>query len=181
MPAGPPPAGILASRPGPPVSSPPVALARVRFRVDPAQVRRALNAPDGPVARDTARRCVAVMNEAKRRCPVDEGTLRASITFDVQVGEAGIVGRVGTPHPYGYFVHEGTGIYGPRAAPIVPVRAQVLRWPVRATSSSRPSSVPGRGRVTSKSLKPTGYAFARSVRGVPPRRFLTEALPAAVR
>lgn len=158
-----------------------MALARTRYKVDPARVRANLNAPDGPVAQDLGRRCVRVMNEAKRRCPVDEGTLRASITFDVQVGPGGLVGRVGSPLRYAVWVHEGTGIYGPRGAPIVPRSASVLRWPVRGTSSSRPSRVPGRGRVTTKSLTPTGFAYARSVKGSPARRFLTEALPAAVR
>ena len=158
-----------------------MALARTRFQLDPARVRGVLNAPGGPVAQETARRCVRVMNEAKRRCPVDEGTLRASITFDVRVEGGRVVGRVGSPLPYAIHVHEGTGIYGPTGRPITPRNARVLRWPVRATSSSRPSSVPGRGRVTSKSLTPTGFAFARSVKGAPPRRFLTEALPAAVR
>lgn len=138
-----------------------------------------LYAPAGPVVQDVWKRGHRVAALAKRLCPVDEGTLRASIYVEVIVGPGGVVCRVGSRLRYAIFVHEGTGLYGPRHAMIRPVHARMLAWPVRGTSSSRPSSVPGRGRVTSKSLTPTGWAFARQVRGVRPRRFLSEALPAA--
>ena len=49
----------------------------------------------------------AIENEAKERCPVDDGTLRASITHQID----GYTGIVGTNMEYAPYVHEGTGIY----------------------------------------------------------------------
>ena len=51
--------------------------------------------------------CMIVENKAKEHCPVDDGTLRASITSEVKNG----VGLVGTNVEYAPYVHEGTGIY----------------------------------------------------------------------
>lgn len=48
-----------------------------------------------------------IENEAKERCPVDDGTLRASITHQIE----GYTGVVGTNVEYAPYVHEGTGIY----------------------------------------------------------------------
>lgn len=51
--------------------------------------------------------CVAVEAEAKRRSPVDDGILRASITHQVE----NLVGYVGSGVEYAPYVHQGTGIY----------------------------------------------------------------------
>ena len=48
-----------------------------------------------------------VENDAKRKCPVDNGTLRASITHVTK--ETRVV--IGTNVEYAPYVHEGTGIY----------------------------------------------------------------------
>ena len=51
--------------------------------------------------------CMMVERDAKILCPVDDGTLRASITHEVDGKE----GRVGTNVEYAPYVHQGTGIY----------------------------------------------------------------------
>ena len=48
-----------------------------------------------------------VENDAKRKCPVDDGVLRASITHEVEANKA----VIGTNVEYAPYVHEGTGIY----------------------------------------------------------------------
>lgn len=67
------------------------------------------------------------------------------------------VGIVGTNVRYARFIHDGTGLYGPRKRLIRPVRAKALRWVGRD------------GNVV----------FARSSRGIRPRPFLRDALEAA--
>lgn len=50
-----------------------------------------------------------VENEAKERCPVDDGILRASINHKVNEQDKSVT--VGSNIEYSLFVHEGTGIY----------------------------------------------------------------------
>jgi hypothetical protein len=73
-----------------------------------------------------------VQNEAKRRCPVDEGRLRASIENTVSVNGTQVIVRVGTVVSYAMDVHEGTGIYGPSGKVIRPTSAKALTWRPRA-------------------------------------------------
>lgn len=102
------------------------------------------------------RAAIQVVNEAKRLCPVDTGTLRRSITFHIE----GIAGqaraRVGSNLEYALWVENGTGIYGPHNTPIVPVVAKRLVFTPRGGST----------------------VFARSVRGRPATPFLAPALSA---
>lgn len=132
--------------------------AEVNVQWDDAELNRMLG-PQGIVGRDNFARTKRVENRAKRLCPVDTGRLRASIqsTMPQQVGNL-VVSYVYTDVRYGAYVHAGTGIYGPHRTPIVPVTSPVLVFQPRG------------GPVV----------FARSVRGVRPRPFLTDALPAAV-
>ena len=55
--------------------------------------------------------CQAVENKAVDKCPVDDGTLRASITHSVEQDENVFTGTVGSNVEYAPYVHEGTGIY----------------------------------------------------------------------
>lgn len=58
--------------------------------------------------------------EAKQRCPVGNGTLRASITTSINdVGEK-LVGTVGTNLDYAIYIHQGTGIKAPLGRQDVP-------------------------------------------------------------
>lgn len=51
--------------------------------------------------------CLIVENEAKERCPVDEGLLRRSITHEVDKQQ----GVVGTNISYAPYVEFGTGLF----------------------------------------------------------------------
>ncbi len=149
------------------------------FTYDQGAATAILLGQGGVVANDLERRGRLVESKAKELCPVDNGTLRASITTTVEHTGGDVTVLVGSPLNYALYRHEGTGIYGPRGTPIVPVHATVLRWPTRGTSSSRASRIPGRGRIRSRSQAATGYAFARSVKGTPGVKYLLDALPAA--
>ena len=143
---------------------------RVTTVVDDRALRSLLISDAGPIAAELSRRAIRVQNEAKRLAPVDNGTLRASITHELRSpGNAKrLVARVGTNLEYALFVHEGTGIYGPKHRPIKPRTAKVLRWPVRGTN-----------RGGSRTIGAVGFAFAPQVKGVRPRPFLRDALRAA--
>jgi hypothetical protein len=111
-----------------------------------------------------------VTNAAKARCPVDEGRLRSSITHTVTVLPSSVRVRIGSPLEYAEYVHRGTGIYGPRHAPIVPVSAKALKFEPGRRMGPLPAGArnPARGR--------RGIVFARSVKGSPPNPFLADAL-----
>lgn len=49
--------------------------------------------------------------ESKKNCPAVKGTLRQSITNDVEVKQDGVYGYVGSNLDYAPYVHQGTGIY----------------------------------------------------------------------
>lgn len=136
-------------------------------RLDLAAVQRLLTSSNGGVVRDLLRRGLLVETQAKRNLGgiggpkrVDTGRLRASIATQVVHRNGAPAVIVGTNVNYAILVHEGTGIYGPRHAPIRPRRAKRLRF------------------------KPKGsrrFVYARQVRGMAPNRFLVNALAAARR
>jgi len=117
----------------------------------------ALSGSDPNVVAIVADRAKRVAEEARRRAPRDTGALANSITARVTRRGSVSVGTVSVGAPYGRYVHDGTGIYGRRGAMIRPRRAQFLSWVDRGTGN----------RV-----------YARQVRGVPARPFLTDALAA---
>lgn len=106
-----------------------------------------------------------VTNAAKQRCPVDEGRLRASIDYTVDAGPGKTTVTVGSPLDYAEYFHTGTGIYGPRGTPIVPVTAKALKFRYSGPSGAR--ALPKERR---------GWVFAKSVKGMKPKPFLIEGL-----
>jgi hypothetical protein len=130
----------------------------VRHILDVAATNAMLRSPTGGVVRDMLRRGYRVEGEAKRRCPVRTGRLRGSIhTRVVRVGiDVGV--EIGTDVNYALDVHNGTGIYGPGGAPVVPKSGGVLRFEVKGHQ---------------------GYVFARSIMGQKGVPFLKDALPFA--
>lgn len=143
-------------------------MARVGIQIDVAALTKTTTAA---ASRDLNRRANAVANMARRKVDVDEGRLRASIGYELDETPTGIIARIGTPLDYGLYRHEGTGIYGPRGAPIKPKRGQVLAWPVKNNS--------GRGNRRYSGGKTANMAFARSVKGAKGNPFLRDSLDAA--
>jgi len=138
-----------------------------------AEVNRLLGSRTGGVARDALRRGYRVEAEAKRRCPVDHGRLRSSITTQLASGHRSGVPffvRVGTDLDYAIFVEKGTGLYGPKHARIYPVRAKVMVFTPRKSAG---------GAFVKRGDRTT--VFARSTRGMRARPFLGPALRAAFR
>ena len=135
-------------------------------RLDTSAVTALLNSRSGGVARDMLARGLLVESQAKRNLGgvggpkrVDTGRLRASINTQLVTGPGGApIAVVGTNVYYARFVHDGTGVFGPKHRLIRPIRAKRLRF------------------------KPTGksrYVYARFVVGMRPNHFLTNALSAA--
>ena len=136
-------------------------------QLDLGAVRTLLNSPTGGVVRDLLRRGLLVETQAKRNLGgvggpkrVDTGRLRASIATVVVTRNGTPAVLVGTNVQYASFVHNGTGIYGPKHAPIRPRRAKFLRFKPRGSKR---------------------WVYARQVKGMRPNRFLLNALPAAAR
>lgn len=145
----------------------------ITHRLDITAIRALLTGPEGGVARDMLRRGLRVETRAKQNLQsdprrVDTGRLRSSInTQPIMVdGVPAVV--VGTNVKYAIYVHEGTGLYGPKAKYIVPVNKQVLRWKTR-----------GHGMAARRKAGKGGYTFAMRSSGMKPNHFLKNALPAA--
>lgn len=136
--------------------------ARVRVVHHPNDYAILLASPSGAIAKDLFRRGTNVQNRAKRnleRNPrrIDTGNLRSDIHVQLlSLGGKPAV-RVGFNLFYGVFVHDGTGIYGPKGTPIVPRVSTYLRW----KSKGGP------------------WMYAKSVKGMRPNPFLKDAMPAA--
>lgn len=127
------------------------------MKLDQSEVYAMLHGPGGAVARDILRRAKRVEGRAKRLAPVDTGRLRSSISTEM-VSRDTPTARVGTNVKYAPYVHNGTGIYGPRGAVIRSVQASVLVFTPRGGST----------------------VFTRFSRGQRPQPFLQNALPAAL-
>ncbi|QOC56028.1 tail assembly chaperone [Gordonia phage Clown] len=108
-----------------------------------------------------------VTNAAKRRAPVDEGTLRASIDYTLEWAPDSVHVTVGSPLDYAEYWHTGTGIYGPHGTPIVPVTRQALKFRWEPTAPGAKKQLPKEKR---------GWYFAKSVKGIEPNPFLIDAL-----
>lgn len=127
----------------------------VRINIKQANIRKMYSDPKGPIVRGVLRMSKKVERKAKRLSPVDKGQLRASITSQI-VFRGGIpIGRVGTNVKHARWVHEGTGIYGPRGVPIRPKTAKVLVFKPKGSTKN---------------------VYVKSVKGMKGRPFLRDAL-----
>jgi len=134
-------------------------------QLDLGAVRTLLTSPTGGVVRDLLRRGLLVETQAKRNLGgiggpkrVDTGRLRASIATVVVTRNNEPAVLVGTNVNYALFVHDGTGLYGPKHAVIRPRRGKFLRFKPRGSRR---------------------WVYARQVKGMRPNPFLANALPAA--
>lgn len=138
---------------------------RVEFDWNEPEIDRILRSPDGDVARYVRRVAEATRSLAVAEAPVDDGPLRASLRVQLETTGSQVKAWVYSNLEYSIWVHEGTGIYGPRGAPIRPKRGRFLVFEARnARTTPR-----GRGSLV----------FARQVRGARPNRFLLRALQQA--
>lgn len=138
---------------------------RVTFEWNEPEIDRMLRAPDGDVANYVRRIAEATRSLAVGMAPVDNGPLRASLRVQMEYTTAHVKAWVYSNLEYSLYVHEGTGIYGPKGQPIRPKRARYLVFEARnARTTPR-----GRGNLV----------FARQVRGARPNRFLLNALKLA--
>lgn len=106
----------------------------VHIRTDKTALRKMLRSPEGQVARGIYKLGKKVERKAKRYTPVDQGVLRNSITTELVIRKMPVA-RVGTKVKYALYVHEGTGIYGPKGVPITPKNSKLLVFTSRKTKN----------------------------------------------
>lgn len=142
-------------------------MAQVSFthRLDLTAIRQLLASPQGGVAQDMLRRGLLVETQAKRNLGgiggpkrVDTGRLRASINTQLVTRQGVPIAVVGTNVYYARWVHDGTGLYGPKHRVIKPIRRKRLRFRPRGQRS---------------------WVYAREVKGMVGNPFLANALTAA--
>lgn len=136
-------------------------------RLDQAAIRALLTSPQRGTVQDLMKRGLRVESQAKRNISglggtgpkrVDTGRARSSITT-VLVSRSGLPAvLVGSNVEYIRFIHDGTGIYGPRHRMIRPLGHEFLRFKPKGAR---------------------GYVYARQVKGMRPNPFLAKALSAA--
>lgn len=131
-------------------------------------MRQLLTSPQGPVWQELHRVGRQVLQQARIFCPKDTGALVDTLTLEMDTENGTPVARVGTNKEYALFVHEGTGIYGPRRTPIRPRNKPFLAWPAINNS--------GKGNRRYKGGKTAKYIYAKQVKGSPGKPFLTRAL-----
>ena len=128
-----------------------------------ARMQAILKNPTGGLAKDMVKRGIRVQTKARlnlQRHPrrIDTGLLRASIQVQLIYFRGYPAVRVGSDLEYAIFVHEGTGIYGPRHHLITPKHGKFLVFQPKGSAH---------------------LVFARSVKGMTPNPFLADALSAA--
>lgn len=140
----------------------------VSHKLNKAELQRILTSPQGPVAKGLLLRGYKIQAQAKKNLGgatgsgpkrVDTGLLRSSINVQLVRNANGLAVRVGTAVRYAYWVHEGTGLFGPKHMRIVPKTARYLRWQPKGSDK---------------------YVFAKSVKGMVGNPFLVAAIPAGI-
>lgn len=140
--------------------------------MDHAAIERILQSPTGMTARYLIKRGAVIQSRARRNLSggtgsgpkrVDSGLLRATLYSELVTVNGQLRVRVGSRLHYALYVHEGTGIYGPKKTRIFPKKAKALVWK---------SAVYGH-----KKGKFAGKVTARSTKGMAGNKFLTAALP----
>jgi hypothetical protein len=100
----------------------------VRVEINSRVVQRLLRSPAGPLARHMLTRGHRVRRAARRNINSRSGDLARSIDVKIIIENGGAGVRVGSDLFYARFVHDGTGIYGPRQRPIRPERRKALAF-----------------------------------------------------
>ena len=129
-------------------------MANVRINMHHAEIDAFLRAPSGPVYQAVATRVRKTEAIAVATAPVNFGRLKGNRESGVRDEGSKLVGFVSFTTYYALYVSLGTGIYGPKGAPIKPKKGKALVF---------------RGRDGE-------LVYARQVKGMPPNPFLTNAL-----
>lgn len=137
-------------------------MSRVVITLNDAEINRILRSPDGDVGKAVRDVVTSTRNYAAALAPVDNGPLRASLRTKYEYSARYVKGWVYSDLDYALYVHEGTGVYGPKGQPIKPKRGKYLVFQARNARTT----AAGRGNLV----------FARQVKGQRPQRFLLEAL-----
>lgn len=140
-----------------------------RVIIDKATLAKFMSGKNGAVWEDINRRGNAVLREARRLCPVDEGRLRQSLAMEMNAIGNKVVSRVGTNVEYALYVHEGTAQNG--TGYIYPKNGKYLVFPVKNKSGKRRRY---KGGATAQWVKTT------RVRGIKGQPFLRDALQAGL-
>jgi len=110
-----------------------------------------------------------IADAARLKVPVKNGTLQASVTYEIEQKPGKLIGVVGSNVEYAPYVELGTGIYGPRKRPIRPKHSKILAWVSRGP---RPTSAIGWKRAVDEGRA----VFAKEIKGMKPRPFLLPAI-----
>lgn len=141
-------------------------------KLDLSVVQYMFENPRGGLGRDLQKRGERVLRRARRNLEgaglsgprrIRTGRLKSSVKKELVVRPEGLSMRIGTTLYYARYVHDGTGIYGPKRRVIKPKRAKALVF---------------RAAYGRKSGRYKGYVVVKSVKGMKPNPFLVEALPA---
>lgn len=125
--------------------------------VNAGALRALLADPNGAVAQIIWQKANNIATVAKTLAPRGPtGDLRKTTQATVAIENGVPVGTIASNKEYAIFVHEGTGIYGPKKEVIRPRQAKALQWPV---------TNPGKGRRRYKGGKTQAYNYAKFVRG----------------
>lgn len=137
----------------------------------PAAVQALLASPQGGLAKDVYKRGLRVQAAARRFLSgsgpghpkrIDTGRLRNDVSVNLVTANGLPAVRIGTSVKYSRWVHDGTGIYGPKHALIRPKQAKVLVFKSKVYGA--------------KSGKFKGKVVVKTVKGMPGNPFLRDAL-----
>jgi hypothetical protein len=134
------------------------------------QLKYIYSSPTGPMARHLLKQGIRVQSAARKNLNggvsgprrINTGLLRSTLSTQLGVDADGLVVRVGSKLKYVIFVHEGTGIYGPKRRVIRPKAGKYLVF------VSKKSKI--------KKGKWKGKVVVPYVKGIKPNKFLTTAL-----
>jgi hypothetical protein len=134
----------------------------VRVDLHSGEIYRFLYSPSGQVVRGVRRWTQQVRTLAVLRVPKNSGQLAGSSTVEMNTHPGFVVGVITFSARHALWVHQGTGIYGPRGRPIRKPGGGLMKFPTGARGAG-----PARGRP---------FTYTRSVRGQRPQPFLVSAL-----
>lgn len=157
-------------------------MASVRVIVPPSINRQIAKASSERIGLDMLRRGKNVESLAKtllgsRPKRIDTGRLRSSIETTAIRWRGANGARVGTNVKYAWFVHEGTGLHGPKAQVIRAGPGKVFAWLPQGARAAHLKAT-GKKRLSKKARRSI-TVFSKTNRGMISNPFLRNAIRAA--